>query len=319
MKTKFAIGCLIQWFECDIIEEYLDSLHDAISQYDGEVLVDFTIVKNEDLEKCVSHKKKLDCMYKIRYALQDRGWLAHEESDLVTIADYRRGFNDDYCDKADVLLWGESDALIPKQTFVILDNLHKMSLQNNNPKYLAFFGTCKMWDDTWKPLEHPDFTDKPFYDKPEQFKPDHWWSLRYTMTKDEMNKINDKTDELDVRIMPQHKFNGCGLVISSEVIRAGANIPRSVFFVHEDSAFMWVTNKLLGNIPQYVIKNILLVHNRNHPKKRMCVTGERKDGTMNEKRRSNDWYVKANKMCEQNYTNLFNPNYKPFTWEDVWK
>ena len=46
---------------------------------------------------------------------------------------------------------------------------------------------------------------------------------------------------------------------------------------------------------------------------------KREDGTMNEKRRSNDWYVKANKMCEQNYTNLFNPNYKPFTWEDVWK
>ena len=50
MKTKFAIGCLIQWYECDIIEEYLDSLQDAISEYDGEVLVDFTVVRNEDLE-----------------------------------------------------------------------------------------------------------------------------------------------------------------------------------------------------------------------------------------------------------------------------
>ena len=109
------------------------------------------------------------------------------------------------------------------------------------------------------------------------------------------------------------------MVISSEVIRAGVNIPRSVFFVHEDSAFMWMTNKVLGNIPQYVIKNILLVHNRNNPKKRMYVKGERKDGTMNEKRRSNDWYVKANRMCEQNYVNLFNPNYKSFTWKDVWK
>ena len=40
---------------------------------------------------------------------------------------------------------------------------------------------------------------------------------------------------------------------------------------------------------------------------------------MNEKRRSNDWYVKANSMSEQNYVNLFNPNYKSFTWKDVWK
>ena len=60
MKTKFAIGCLIQWYECNIIEEYLDSLQDAISKYDGEVLVDFTVVRNEDLEKCISHEKKLD-------------------------------------------------------------------------------------------------------------------------------------------------------------------------------------------------------------------------------------------------------------------
>ena len=109
------------------------------------------------------------------------------------------------------------------------------------------------------------------------------------------------------------------MVISSEVIRAGVNIPKSVFFVHEDSAFMYMTNKVLGNIPQYVIKNILLVHNRNHPNKRMYIKNDRKDGTMNEKRRSNDWYTKANKMCEQNYINLFNPNYRSYTWKDVWK
>ena len=73
---------------------------------------------------------------------------------------------------------------------------------------------------------------------------------------------------------------------------------------------------MLGTIPQYVIKNILLVHNRNHPKKRMYVDGEL-GGTMNEKRRSNDWYVKANKMSEQNCYNITNPNYRSYTWGDV--
>jgi hypothetical protein len=318
MKTKFAIGCLVQWYECDIIEEYVESLKDAIKIYKGEVIVDFTIVTNEDLEKCISAEQKNKCIDKIGSILLDFENVRTIQK-LHTIADYRRKFNQNYCDKVDVLMWGESDALIPQQTFNILDNLHQQSIKINNPKYLTFFGTCKMWDNTWKPLEHPEFTDKPFYDKPEQFKPEHWWSLRYTMSKKEMNKINNKTDELEVFTLPQHKFNGCGLVISSEVIKSGVNIPKSVFFVHEDSAFMYMTNKVLGNIPQYVIKNILLVHNRNHPKKRMYIKGERKDGTMNEKRRSNGWYVKANKMCEQNYLNLFNPNYKSFTWDDVWK
>jgi hypothetical protein len=233
------------------------------------------------------------------------------------VSDYRREFNTNFCNKADVLIWGESDAILPKQMFTILDNLHQMSAQNNNTKYLGFFGGCKMWDDSWKDLEHPDFTDKPFIEGDTK----NWWSLRYTMSKDEMNKINNKTDKLDVRILPRHKFNGCGLVISSEVIKAGVNIPKSVFFVHEDTAFMYMTNKVLGNIPQYVIKNILLVHNRKHPKKRMYIKGEEGiDKTdPGAQRRVHEWYLKANKMCEQNYQNLFNPNYKSYTWEDVWK
>ena len=33
MNTKFAIGCLIQWYEVDIIEEYINSLRDAIDYY----------------------------------------------------------------------------------------------------------------------------------------------------------------------------------------------------------------------------------------------------------------------------------------------
>ena len=312
MKTKFAIGCLVQWYESDIIEEYIDSLKDAIEEYDGEVIVDITVACNEELEKCVSEEQKHQCVDKIAGVCDRLDGKMRFTDELHTIADYRRLFNTNYCDDVDVLIWGESDAILPKQMFTILDNLHQTSLKNNNPKYLAFFGICKMWDDSWKTLEHPDFTDKPFIEN--DYK--NWWSLKYTMSKEEMNKINSKTDELDVRVMPQHKFNGCGLVISSEVIRSGVNIPKSVFFVHEDSAFMWMTNKVLGNIPQYVIKNILLVHNRNHPEKRNYIKDESGE-TMNQKRRSNEWYVKANKMCEQNYFNLFNPNYKSYTWKDV--
>ena len=66
MKTKFAIGCLVQWYECDIIEEYVDSLKDAINCYDkDQIIVDFTIVTNEDLEKCISAEKRNECIEKI--------------------------------------------------------------------------------------------------------------------------------------------------------------------------------------------------------------------------------------------------------------
>jgi hypothetical protein len=318
MKTKFAIGCLIQWFECDIVGEYIDTLRDAIKAYEGEVEVHFTIVGNEDLEKCTSKEAKEECILKIAKNIgsdiQNPLWKIHVTDELYTIADYRRGFNDLYCDKADVLIWGESDALLPKQMFIVLDSLHQQ-VKDQTPKYLSFFGTCKMWDKSWESLEHPDFTVKPFVSGPDHT--DKWWSTWYTMTKDEMNKINNKTEDLDVKTLNHHKFNGCGLVISSEVIKAGVNIPKSVFFVHEDTAFMHMTNKVLGNIPQYIIKNILLVHNRKHPDKRVHVKGEDTNLPMQVRRETNDWYITAHQMSESNCYNLFNPGYKSFTWKDV--
>ena len=164
MKTNFAIGCFVQWYEVDIIGEYVDSLKEAINAYDGEVAVDFVIVMDQELEKTsLNFEDWINLREKIKRIIDSMG-VYHLEivSSLYTIADYRRDFNNNYCESVDVLMWGESDALIPKQTFNILDNLHQMSLQNNNPKYLAFFGTCKMWDQSWEILEHPDFTVKPF-------------------------------------------------------------------------------------------------------------------------------------------------------------
>ncbi len=315
LENKFAIGCLVQWYEIEIIEEYIESLKQSLSQIDNRenVIVDFKLVINQELEKIDETETTIDKII-TRFEKMIDGFELDVTEELVTIADYRRWFNDYYCDKVDVLMWGETDALLPKQTFEILDNLHN-GVKVNTPKYLGFFGTCKMWDESWKPVEHTDFTDKPFIDNDY----DNWWSLKYTMNLNEMNQFNDKVQDLDVKVVSPHKFNGCGLVISSEIIKAGVNIPRSVFFVHEDTSFMIMTNKLLGEIPQYVIKNVLLVHNRNHPKKRMYIKGEREDGTMNEKRRSNDWYVKANQMSEQNCYNLNNSSYKSFTWEDVFR
>lgn len=317
-KTNFAIGCLVQWYEVDIINEYAETLKDAIKFYDGEVYVDVTVVMNQDLEKPNLSEEEF---WKLEEKIYDvfsnnlgiNNYQIRSTENIHTIADYRREFNTKYCNEVDVLIWGETDMLVPKNAFAALDSLHQ-SVSNQTPKYLATFGICKMWDASWKPLEHTDFTDKPFIENDY----DNWWSLKYTMNKEEMNSFNDKVEELDVRVIQPHKFNGCGLVISSEVIKAGVNIPSSVFFVHEDTSFMLMTQKILGQIPQYHFKNILVVHNRNHPSKRNYVLGESGD-TLNQKRRSNDWYVKANRYSEENCYNIFNLNYKSKNWNDVWE
>ena len=141
------------------------------------------------------------------------------------------------------------------------------------------------------------------------------------MTIDEMNSFNDEVEDLDIKTTTQLKFNGCGLVISSEVVRAGINIPKSVFFVHEDTAFM---NNLLvmfqGQLPQYIIKNILLVHNRKHYNKRKYVKGEDEvnPGDIGKARLAHDWYDKANKLSEFNAHNFFK-QVKMYNWEDVYE
>lgn len=319
--TKFAIGCLVQWYEVSIIEEYISSIRAAIKAYDkSQVKIDFSLITNQTLEKFDGKDHEFEwTLSKITTSFEymkrdgyDVSITTH--SDLYSIADYRRDFNERYCEEVDVLVWGESDMLAPKQMFVILDSLHQQ-VSNQTPKYLSFFAGCKMWDDSWKLLEHPKFTDKPFIEGDTE----NWWSLRYTMSEAEMDSINEETESPEVIVLPQHKFNGCGLVISSEVIKSGANIPKGMFFVHEDTAFMVMTQRLLGNIPQYVIRNILLVHNRKHHSKRKNVLGEagidpRNTGLLREQ---HDWYKRAYQASSENLANLFNPSYKFKGWKDV--
>ena len=321
LKNKFAIGCLVQWYEIDLIGEYIESLKQSLYHIDNKenVYVDFVFTVNQDLERIDDTTTMEEIGDRFDDMITDLKTVTpyvrvEPTAKLVTVADYRREFNSAWCEVVDVLMWGETDSLIPRQTFEILDKLH-FNVKEKTPKYVGFFGTCKMWDESWKPIEHTKFTDKPFIEDDDK----NWWSLKYNMTLEEMNEINDDVEDLDVQVVNPYKFNGCGLVISSEVIKAGVNIPKSVFFVHEDTAFLNVIQRMFDDsIPQYVIKNVLLVHNRKHPKKRNHVLGEGdiEGKEIGAKRLAHDWYMKANKMCEHNAYNLFTQN-KTYSWKDI--
>tara|TARA_B100000287_G_scaffold702_1_gene712 strand:- start:661 stop:1677 length:1017 start_codon:yes stop_codon:yes gene_type:complete len=333
INNKFAIGCLVQWYEIELVEEYLQSVKNAVDIIDNKenVIIDLYFNCSQALEKTDKEQitisqikdKYFEILNKLFGYDEDTNSLVGCDYNIVsviddnveglyTIANYRRDFNNQYCDKVEVLMWGETDSLIPRQTFQILDSLHD-SIKDKTPKYVSFFATCKMWDDSWRPVEHNDFTDKPFVDGDTE----NWWSLRYNMNIDEMNSFNDEIEKLDVRVINQYKFNGCGLVISSDVVKSGVNIPNSSFFIHEDTAFMLQLQRLFGGeIPQYVIKNVLLVHNRKHNKKRSYVKGELKSDDVSGGRLRHDWYKKASDMSHHNCYNMFNQS-KTYTWKDV--
>ena len=72
-------------------------------------------------------------------------------------------------------------------------------------RFIATFGIRKMWDESWRVLEHPEFTNKPYYsmDTPEDTKlaESSPWSIRYTMSQKEMDEVNAKTTDLDVQLL----------------------------------------------------------------------------------------------------------------------
>ena len=334
LENKIAIGCLVQFYEIDIVKDYLLSVKYSLDEIENQedVIIDICFNMNQELEKVDDKKTSIGKLKDdFNFMLKDVfGWESrfmdcgennynlrlNEHTDgIYTIADYRREFNDMYCDEVEILMWGESDSLIPRQTFQVLDYLHN-AVKEETPKYVGFFVTCKMWDTSWEVLEHPEFTVKPFIDM-STVDTKNWWSLRYNMNIDEMNSFNDKVEELDIKLINQYKFNGCGLVISSDLIKSGVNIPKSSFFIHEDTAFMLQLQQMFqGNIPQYVIKNVLLVHNRKHTKKRSYVEGELKSDDVSGGRLRHEWYKKASDMSHHNTYNMFNQS-KIYTWDDV--
>ena len=114
-----AVGCLVQWYEIDMVEEYLDSLVKSIGNQKDKVLIDLCLVTNQDLEKMSRNflrekflTNDVTPMYYIREKFSkictkilNKGYQLdmRAEQNLYTIADYRRDFNEHYCEKVDIL------------------------------------------------------------------------------------------------------------------------------------------------------------------------------------------------------------------------
>ena len=53
LKNKFAIGCIVQWYEIEMVEEYLQSVKNAIKPIDNKknIIVDLYFNCSQALEK----------------------------------------------------------------------------------------------------------------------------------------------------------------------------------------------------------------------------------------------------------------------------
>jgi len=328
LKYTYSIGTHLMFYEIEMLEENIQSIKNALEDVENKhnVNIDYFFNISECFEKVDTSKttkqKLIDRFECAMDNLRSEGYnitcTVYQYDDPYTMTDYRRNFNFNNCQRYDYLIWGESDMLIPRQTFQVLDMVKDYAASQNIHRYITTFATRKMWDDSWKVLEHVDFEDCKYLEKTDEgcFTEPH--SIRYTMSIDEMDAINDKTEQPDLRILRQPKFDGSMLIMSSDLIKFGVNIPPGIFGLSgEDTAMQYNCMQLMGkNYIQFVVKNILKVHNREHPQKRTCALDYRGE---NESTQANkgDWYNKMRDVNKQNLDIMFQPQGKFMSWKDA--
>ncbi len=329
LNKKYIIGTHVMFYEVEMISEFVKSIYDSVEHIENKdnITIDFLFNFSEYFEKVDTNQISVDEI-KIKFInqveyLRSTGinvkYDFYENNDKIyTIGSYRRDLNYKNCDNYDFVIWGESDCLVPFEFFRVLESVSSYATQNSINRYITTFATRKMWDESWSVLEHNDFSNSKFYDmKEEGWKTDKS-SIWYTMSIDEMNEINGKADELDLSVTSVPKFDGSLLVISSDLIKAGVNIPHSCYACGEDASFERMCKIIMGEAYiQFIIKNILKVHNRVHPKKREYVLGEKHLENVKQKRKSNTRWQQFHKICEHNLYSLGESQNKFKSVEDL--
>jgi hypothetical protein len=323
LENRYIIGCHCMFYEIDMVEEYLNSLRLAMEEIENTENIKIEMMWNmsEYFEQCEAKQSIYSKIEKLERKYNFDSLFYEDDDKPYTMADYRRELNNK-CNGYDYVIWGESDCLMPRQMFGVLEQLKDYANKQGIHRYITTFGIRKMWDESWTVLEHPKFTNKPYYsmdtEEETRLATTSPWSIRYTMSQREMDEVNSETDDLDVKMITYPKFDGSGLVISSDLLRTGANVPPAVYMNGDDTSFLESCRLHMGeNYRQFVIKNILKVHNRTHPKKRRYVVNEDETLTSHKKRGKKVWYKTFNDISKGNLGKLFYSqerfaNYKDF-------
>lgn len=328
LQNRYVIGNLVMFYELEMLPEYIQSCVQMMEGIENPENVTFHFCFNfqEYLEKIdwkeisirtedsilyqlsedvriirlknVFYKTldplfQFDCGIKLDFQTND--------DPFYNIAAYRRTLNDQWCQKVDLVLWGETDSLWPKQTLEIIEGV---SEQTPKPKFILNFAGRKNWDSSWSAITHPLFEDVAYQENDEWILNNEASEKSY-MTIERMNEINSiELDKIEIQILEQPKADGSCLVISSELIKSGVNIPHALIHCGEDESFLRMAKLVMGNeFIQYNVKNILRVHNRRHPRKRNFILNEdNKQGFCDS--RKGDWWKILEDSSKFNLENL---------------
>ena len=327
LDNKYVVGTNVMWFEIEMYEDFIEGLINLLDndiENKENVMIDLCLNLSQHLEKLdvskITEDKIIDKFYKGVDRIKELGYKVNtfqvERDEFYFHADYRRDLNYNYCKKVDYVMWGETDSFFPKEAFEALENLYTYTNEEGIHKYIACFADRKMWDSSWDDTVHTDYVDIEFVDDDKQH-------LNLNQSKSQlpietMNEINSTIDELDIRVINYPKLDGSCLVISSDLIKFGVNIPSCMIY-NDDHGLSIMSQKLMGqNYKQFVFKNLLKVHARRHPKKRLYVLEENNPNSFGD--RKNNKFNEFKSMSDENIEMLLRDNNKRFNrYEDLKK
>jgi hypothetical protein len=300
LSKRYVIGTHVMWFEIEMYKDFLDGLENLLKNIDEDSLynvdVDICFNMSEAIEKIDTDKITPEQLeYKFN-EMTELFWMKLgarlkvnkriiKKDEYYFHTDYRRDLNYNYCKKVDYVMWGETDSFFPREAFQVIETLAKYTDEQNIHRYLLSFADRKMWDSSWDPLVHIDYRDVVFVDDDKQhLNPNQ---AKSQMSIEKMNEINDKTEEFQFGYIQQPKISGACLVLSADLIKSGVNIPSCMIY-NDDEGLSIMSQKLLGqNYLQFVCENILHVHARRHPQKRMYVKDEDNEHSFIDRKHNN--------------------------------
>ena len=283
LSKKYVIGTHVMWFEIEMYNDFINGMVNLLETVENKenVTIDLCFNMLQHFEKVDWDKiKKHELVVKFKKGvatLESMGYIVNQEikdgDEFYFHADYRRDLNYNYCKKVDYVVWGETDSFFPREAFQVIEALSRYTDEQNIHRYLMSFSDRKMWDSSWDPLVHVDYRDVEFIDDDKgHLNPNQ---AKSPMAIDVMNEINAKANgEFDFGMIRQPKISGACLVLSSDLIKSGVNIPPCLLY-NDDEGLSIMAYKLMNqNYIQFVCENVLHVHARRHPKKRMYVLNE---------------------------------------------
>ena len=319
LNKKYVIGTNIMWFEIEMYKEFIDGLVNLLDtniENKENITIDLCLNLSQHLEKLDTDKITEDRIITMFQAgvsrIEDLGYEVNtfqvEKDEFYFHTDYRRDLNYNYCKKVDYVLWGETDSFFPKQALRGLESLSQYTDEMGVHKYIACFGDRKMWDSSWDATIHNDYVDVKFVDDDKQHL--NLDQAKSPLPIETMNKINENVEELDIGMIQYPKLDGSCLVLSSDLIKYGVNIPSCMIY-NDDHGLSIMSEKLLGKeYKQFVFKNLLKVHARRHPNKRLYVMEEDNPNSFGNKK--NNKFNQFKQLSDRNIQTLTSANEEKF-------